>query len=141
MKFLILNGPNLNLLSRREPDIYGFTDFLVYLESLRKFYSEHEITYFQSNDEGALIDQLHEKGFAYDGILLNAAAYTHTSIALADAVKAICTPVIEVHLSNTQAREAFRKTSYIGPVCRGTVSGFGLLSYELALLSFITPDK
>lgn len=141
MKFLILNGPNLNLIGRREPEIYGLTDFLVYLESLRNFYKAHEITYFQSNVEGVLIDKLHEKGFEYDGILLNAGAYTHTSIALADAIKAIETPVIEVHISNPQARERFRQTSYLAAACQGTVSGFGLLSYELALLSFITPEE
>ncbi|MEH0007713.1 MAG: type II 3-dehydroquinate dehydratase [Flavobacteriales bacterium] len=141
MKFLILNGPNLNLIGKREPELYGVTDFLVYLESLRRFYSQHEIAYFQSNAEGDLIDQLHEKALDCDGILLNAGAYTHTSIALADAIKAVDTPVIEVHISNVGAREFFRRRSYMAAACRGTISGFGLLSYELALLSFLTPGK
>lgn len=137
MKILILNGPNLNLLGRREPNIYGDQTFETYLETLRIKYTDIQISYFQSNIEGELINQLHEKGFSYDGIILNAGAYTHTSIAIADAIKSIATPVIEVHISNTFAREEYRVKSYLSPVCKGIITGFGLKSYEMAISSFM----
>ncbi len=136
-KILILNGPNLNLLGKREPEIYGHQTFEQFLEILtEKFQDTLEITYFQSNEEGVMINKLHEVGFSYDGILLNAGGYTHTSIAIADAVAAIRTPVIEVHISNVHAREAFRGHSYLSPNCKGIIVGFGLRGYELALTSF-----
>ena len=137
MKLLILNGPNLNLLGKREPTIYGNASFEDYFKSLQEKFSDIELSYFQSNIEGELIDKLHEVGFTYDGIILNAAAYTHTSIGLGDAVKAIETPVIEVHISNVHAREEFRHTSFIAPNVRGIIAGFGLKSYELAIQSFL----
>ncbi len=137
-RILILNGPNLNLLGQREPEIYGKTGFEPYLQQLRAdFGSKADIEYFQSNHEGALIDKLHETGFEYDGIVLNAGAYTHTSIALADAIKAIRTPVIEVHISNVHAREEFRRHSYLSPVCKGVICGFGLASYQLAIIALL----
>lgn len=138
MNVLILNGPNLNLLGRREPTIYGNTSFEEYLESLvQTFASNCNITYFQSNNEGELIDKIHEVGFSYDGIVLNAGAYTHTSIALHDAIAGVETPVIEVHISNIHAREEFRKTSMIAPACKGSIAGLGLESYKLAIQYFI----
>ena len=133
MKVLILNGPNLNLLGVREKSIYGETSFDDYLAGLREFYKMVEIDYYQSNVEGELINKIHEVGFACDGIILNAGAYTHTSIAIADAISAISCPVIEVHISNTAKREPFRHVSYLTAVCRGVIAGFGLKSYELAL--------
>ncbi len=133
MKILIINGPNLNLLGRREPGIYGARPFGDYLEELRKQYPDVEISYFQSNCEGELIDKLHEDGFILDGIILNAGAYTHTSIALGDAIRAISTPVIEVHISNVHQREEFRHKSMISSACMGVICGFGLDSYRLAL--------
>ncbi|WP_430613667.1 type II 3-dehydroquinate dehydratase [Flavobacterium sp. JP2137] len=139
MRILILNGPNLNLLGTREPHIYGALSFEVYLEQLKATYPQIAFTYFQSNVEGELINKLHECGFEYDGIVFNAAAYTHTSIALADAISAIRTAVVEVHISNTHAREDFRQHSYISPVCKGVISGFGLQGYQLAIASFLTP--
>ncbi|GHV51459.1 3-dehydroquinate dehydratase [Bacteroidia bacterium] len=135
-KIIIINGPNLNLLGKREPDVYGNTSFEGYLEGLRGRYPQHEIGYFQSNIEGELINKIQETGFSYDGIILNAGAYTHTSIALRDAVKSIATPVVEVHISNVHAREEFRHTSMISAVCKGVVLGFGLDSYRLALEAF-----
>lgn len=136
-KILILNGPNLNLLGTREPEIYGQQTFEQYLEILQeKFEKEFEIAYYQSNEEGLMINKLHEVGFTYDGIILNAGGYTHTSIALADAVSAIKTPVIEVHISNVHARENFRSHSYLSPKCKGSIIGFGLRGYELAIASF-----
>lgn len=135
MEVLILNGPNLNLLGVREPDIYGKESFTDYLETLQKKYPEVEISYFQSNLEGDLINKIHEVGFSYDGIILNAGAYTHTSVAIADAISAVTAPVIEVHISNTAKREAFRHTSYLTAVCKGVIMGFGMKSYELALLA------
>ena len=135
MQILILNGPNLNLLGVREPDVYGRESFPDYLDKLRGKYPEVEIEYYQSNIEGELIDKIHEVGFLYDGIILNAGAYTHTSVAIADAVAAVSAPVVEVHISNTASREAFRHVSYLTAVCRGVVMGFGLDSYELALLA------
>ncbi|MBQ8056189.1 MAG: type II 3-dehydroquinate dehydratase [Paludibacteraceae bacterium] len=133
MKILILNGPNLNLLGKREPTIYGNSSFDTYFESLKKRYSNVELEYYQSNIEGEMINKIHEVGFSYDGIVLNAGAYTHTSLAIADAIKAISTPVIEVHISNVFSREPIRHQSYIAPVCKGSISGFGLDSYRLAI--------
>lgn len=136
MKILILNGPNLNLLGKREPTIYGNTSFEAYFEQLQLEFPTIELEYFQSNTEGVLIDKLHEVGFSYSGIIFNAGAYTHTSIALGDAIAAIQTPVIEVHISNTHAREDFRKTSKLAAHCLGVILGFGLKSYALALHAF-----
>lgn len=142
MKILVINGPNLNLLGKREPTIYGNTTFDKYFESLLVlFAAECELSYFQSNHEGELIDKLHEAGFTHDGIVLNAGAYTHTSIALHDAIAAITTPVIEVHISNIHAREEFRKTSMIAPACKGSIAGLGLHSYKLAIQYFIDNKK
>ena len=135
MKVLILNGPNLNLLGVREPEIYGRESFTDYFRELQKKYADIELVYFQSNIEGELINKIHEVGFSYDGIILNAGAYTHTSVAIADAISAIKAPVIEVHISNTACREPFRHVSYLTAVCRGVIMGFGLKSYELALLA------
>ncbi|SNR32276.1 3-dehydroquinate dehydratase [Lutibacter agarilyticus] len=135
-KILILNGPNLNLLGRREPTIYGSLTFEEFFESLKKKYADTDLVYFQSNIEGELIDKLHEVGFNFDGVILNAGAYTHTSVAIGDAIKGIETPVVEVHISNVHSREDFRHTSYIAPNAKGVIAGFGLQSYELALESF-----
>ena len=135
-KILIINGPNLNLLGKREPEVYGTLTFEAYFDSLKAKYSDFELTYFQSNVEGLLIDKIHEVGFSYDGIVLNAGAYTHTSIAIADAIRAIKTPVIEVHISNVYSREEFRHHSYLSAACKACVVGFGLDSYRLALESF-----
>lgn len=132
-KFQIINGPNLNLLGKREPEVYGNTSFEGYLKELRARFPHCEIDYYQSNVEGELINKIHEAGFSYDGIILNAGAYTHTSIALHDAIKAINTPVVEVHISNVHTREAFRHISLISAACKGIITGFGLKSYELAL--------
>ncbi|HAC21016.1 MAG TPA: type II 3-dehydroquinate dehydratase [Porphyromonadaceae bacterium] len=137
MRILIMNGPNLNLLGKREPSIYGDNSFEYYLEVLRKRYPNLSIDYYQSNVEGLLIDKLHADGFDVDGIILNAGAYTHTSIALHDAIKAISSPVIEVHISNVYSREPFRHKSMIAPACKGTIAGFGLDSYRLAIESFL----
>ncbi len=136
MKLIIINGPNLNLLGIREKKIYGNKSFESYFENLSFKFPDIELEFYQSNTEGKIIDKLHETGFSYDGIILNAAAYTHTSLAIADAVKAINTPVIEVHISNIFAREEIRHTSLIAPHCKGSISGFGLKSYELAVRSF-----
>ena len=136
-KIIIINGPNLNLLGKREPDIYGSQSFEGYFKSLQDDFSDLELDYFQSNIEGELIDKLHDVGFTYDGIVLNAAAYTHTSVGIGDAVKGISTPVIEVHISNTFSREEFRHQSFISPNAKGVILGFGLKSYALALQSFI----
>ncbi len=133
MKICIINGPNLNLLGKREPETYGDSSFEDYFEVLKKNFPTLELDYFQSNHEGALIDQLHKVGFHYDGIILNAAAFSHTSIAIADAIRAISTPVIEVHISNIYKRETFRHHSYISEVAQGVISGFGLHSYKLAV--------
>jgi len=137
MKICIINGPNLNLLGGREPNIYGNESFGDYLKELKNNYLSIDFNYFQSNIEGELIDKLHEVGFDYDGIILNAAAYTHTSIGIADAVKAIKTEVIEVHISNVMNREEFRHVSYIAPNCKGIIMGFGMDSYRLAVESFL----
>lgn len=134
---VIINGPNLNLLGTREPDIYGKQTFDDFLSSLTSLYPDVHFEYFQSNYEGAIIDKLHEVGFSADGIVLNAGAYTHTSIALADAIKAISSPVVEVHISNVHARENFRRQSFLSPVCKGVICGFGLHSYTLAIAALI----
>lgn len=137
MKIHIINGPNLNLLGKREPEIYGKMTFKDYFTELQFKYKSVEISYFQSNTEGELISEIQEADNNVDGIILNAAAYTHTSIGIADAVKAIETPVIEVHISNIYAREEFRKKSYISPNVIGVIAGFGLKSYDLAIQSFV----
>jgi 3-dehydroquinate dehydratase-2 len=136
-KLIIINGPNLNLLGKREPAIYGSLTFTEFLDRVKTKYPSVQIDYFQSNIEGELINKLQEVGFSYDGIVLNAAAYTHTSIGMGDAVKAIETPVVEVHISNTFNREEFRHQSFISPNARGVILGFGLQSYELAIQSFL----
>lgn len=134
---MIINGPNLNLLGKREPEVYGHTTFEDYFLQLQQKFPQVALDYFQSNSEGALIDKIQEVGFTYDGIVLNAAAYTHTSIGLGDAVKAINTPVVEVHISNTHQRESFRQVSYIASGAKGVILGFGLQSYDLAIQSFL----
>ena len=137
MKLLILNGPNLNLLGVREPGIYGNDSMESYLETLRKEFPQVEIEYFQSNIEGEMIDKMQQVGYSYDGIVLNAGAYTHTSVALHDCIRAINTPVIEVHISNVHTREEFRHKSMISCACKGVILGFGLDSYKLAVYSFL----
>ncbi|MDC1188478.1 type II 3-dehydroquinate dehydratase [Flavobacteriales bacterium] len=136
MKILIINGPNLNLLGKREPEVYGSATFEEYFQEVKAKFPTMDLSYYQSNIEGELIDKIHEVGFSYDGIVINAGAYTHTSVALRDAISGIETPVIEVHISNTHQREDFRHHSYISPVCKGVILGFGLNSYRLALESF-----
>ena len=136
-KIIIINGPNLNLLGKREPEIYGSESFEAYFKSLKEEFPNLELYYYQSNIEGELIDKLHEVGFSYDGIILNAAAYTHTSVGIGDAVKGISSPVIEVHISNTYSREEFRHQSFISPNANGVILGFGLKSYALALQTFL----
>lgn len=136
-KIQIINGPNLNLLGKREPTVYGSASFESYLNELRTRYPQCEIVYYQSNVEGELINKIHEVGFDYDGIILNAGAYTHTSIALHDAIKAVTTPVIEVHISNVHARESFRHVSMISAACKGVILGFGLDSYRLAVEAYL----
>jgi len=136
MKIIIINGPNLNLLGKREKEIYGNQSFEKYLKILFAEFPDYSIEYFQSNIEGEIINKLHETGFIYNGIILNAGGYTHTSVAIADAVKAITSPVVEVHISNIFAREAYRHLSLIAPNCKGSIIGFGLDSYRIALLSF-----
>ena len=137
MKIIIINGPNINLLGKREPSIYGHQTFEEFYKELKTKYPQVELSHFQSNIEGELIDKIQEVGFTYEGIILNAAAYTHTSIGIGDAVKAISSPVIEVHISNTFSREEFRHQSYISANAKGIILGFGLKSYELALQSFL----
>ena len=139
MKILIINGPNLNLLGRREPGIYGSDTMESCINSLRERYPQLELYYFQSNSEGAIIDALHAAGFGdeYRGIVLNAGAYTHTSLAIADAIRAIATPVVEVHISNVASREPIRHTSLISPACKGVIAGFGLDSYRLGIESLL----
>ena len=137
MKILILNGPNLNLLGRREPSVYGNRSFDEYFQVLQKRYAKHDLEYFQSNSEGEIISKIHQVGFDYDGIVLNAGAYTHTSIAIADAIRAVHTPVVELHISNVYAREEYRHRSMIAPACRGCICGFGLKGYDLAIESFL----
>ena len=137
MKLIIINGPNLNLLGTREPSIYGNQTFLEYFNGLKSKYNPIELDYYQSNIEGELINKLHETGFAFDGIIFNAGGYTHTSVALRDAISAITTPVVEVHISNIFSREEFRHNSLIANKCKGSISGFGMDSYRLALESFL----
>ena len=141
MKLQIINGPNLNLIGQREKSIYGVMSFDDYLDNILDKYPELYIDYFQSNIEGEIIDKIQEVGYSFDGIILNAAAYTHTSVGIADAVRAIETPVVEVHISNTKSREDYRHKSYISPHVKGVIQGFGLLSYELAIISFIDRIK
>ena len=138
MKLLIINGPNMNLVGKREQDLYGSKTFTAYLKKLRSYYPEIQIEYFQSNIEGEIIDALHKGGFLYDGIILNAGGYTHTSVSISDAVKAIKTPVVEVHISNIFARESFRHSSLIAPAVKGSIIGLGMESYRLAVESFKT---
>ncbi|MEN8187829.1 MAG: type II 3-dehydroquinate dehydratase [Bacteroidota bacterium] len=140
MKIIIINGPNLNLLGKREPGIYGNQTFEEYYLELQNKYTEVELHYFQSNIEGEIIDKIQETGFDYDGIILNAAAYTHTSVGIGDAIKAVQRPVVEVHISNVYSREKVRHHSYIAPNAKGIIAGFGMKSYELALLSFLKND-
>ena len=137
MQIVIINGPNLNLLGTREPEIYGNSTVEEYLKILIAEFPSVDFVYFQSNIEGEIINKRHEVGFSADGIILNAGGYTHTSIAIGDAIKAIKTPVVEVHLSNVFARESFRHESFLTPVCKGCISGFGMQSYKLAVQSFI----
>ncbi len=136
MNIIIINGPNLNLLGKRETSIYGTESFEMFLESLKKQFPDIEFTYFQSNVEGEIVNTIHEYGFNADGIIINAGAYTHTSVAIRDAIAGVKTPVVEVHISNTLTREEFRHKSLIGPVCKGCIMGFGLNSYVLAVQSF-----
>ena len=140
MKIIIINGPNLNLLGTREPSVYGDQTFDEYFQTLQNSFQNIELAYYQSNIEGELINKLQEVGFTYDGIILNAGGYTHTSVALHDAIAAITTPVIEVHISNLFAREEFRHISLIAPKCKGSISGFGMDSYRLAIESFLYID-
>ncbi|MCF2593614.1 type II 3-dehydroquinate dehydratase [Bacteroides caecigallinarum] len=137
MRIQIINGPNINLLGKREPSIYGAVSFEEYYNKLVLQYPEIEFDYYQSNIEGEMINKIHEVGFSYDGIILNAGAYTHTSIALQDALRAVTTPAIEVHISNVHTREEFRHKSMISCACRGVICGFGLDSYRLAVEAFI----
>ncbi len=141
MKIQIINGPNLNLLGKREPGIYGEMSFDDYLGQISANYPDCELSYFQSNHEGAIIDKIHETGFTFDGIILNAGAYTHTSIAILDAIKAVNTPVIEVHISNIHTREEFRHKSVIAQACKGSIIGLGLASYDLAVRFFLEEKK
>ena len=138
MKFIIINGPNLNLLGKRETSIYGNQSFDAYFQEMKLEYPDIDLEYYQSNIEGELIDKLHQVGFSYDGIIINAGAYTHTSVGIGDAIKGINTPVVEVHISNTFSREVFRHESFISPNAAGVVLGFGLKSYDLALKSFLS---
>jgi len=137
MKLIIINGPNLNLLGKREPKIYGSQTFDQYFRELQLRFKNVELAYYQSNLEGELIDKLHEVGFDFDGVILNAAAYTHTSVGIGDAIKGIETPVVEVHISNVHAREYFRHKSFISPNAKGVIFGFGLKGYDLAIHSFL----
>lgn len=141
MKIQIINGPNLNLLGIREKSIYGDSSFDTYLDTLKQKFADTSIDYYQSNSEGDIINKIHEIGFSFDGIVLNAGAYTHTSVAIADAIAAVTTPVVEVHISNVYKREAFRHTSLLAASCRGVIAGFGLHSYHLAVESFLISSK
>ncbi|MCC8174215.1 MAG: type II 3-dehydroquinate dehydratase [Odoribacter sp.] len=141
MKLLIINGPNLNLLGVREPEKYGNKSFEDYFIELQKKYPDIQLEYYQSNSEGKLIDKIHKKGFMVDGIIINAGAYTHTSLALADAISAVNSTVIEVHITNVAKREAFRQHSFLSSVCKGTITGFGLKSYDLAIKALKETDK
>ena len=137
MRIIIINGPNLNLLGKREPEVYGSLSFETYFETLKSKFNTVELHYFQSNIEGEIITKIQDTGFTFDGIVLNAGAYTHTSIGIGDAVKAITTPVVEVHILNTFSREDFRHQSYISPNTKGIIIGFGLKSYDLGIESFL----
>jgi len=137
VKIIIINGPNLNLLGKREPEIYGRRSFEDYFEVLKAGFPDVTLEYFQSNHEGAIIDKIHETGFSYDGIIINAGGLTHTSVALADALGGVTTPAVEVHISNIHAREEFRKHSYISPKVRGAIFGLGLTGYKLAITYFL----
>ena len=137
MRIQIINGPNLNLLGKREPEVYGSQSFDSYFEQLKQLHTSLEIDYYQSNIEGEIIDKIHEVGFNYDGIVLNAGAYTHTSVAIGDAIRAIDTPVVEVHISNVYTREEFRHISHISSSCVGAISGFGMNSYNLAINALV----
>ena len=137
---LIINGPNLNLLGRREPDIYGSRSFVDYLKTIEALFPDVQLRYFQSNHEGELLDKIHELGFEVDGIVINAGALTHTSIALADALLAVTAPAVEVHISNVHAREPFRHHSYLSANCKGVIVGLGLTGYELAVRYLLTHD-
>lgn len=137
MKLIIINGPNLNLLGKREPEVYGSDSFEEFFKQLKEKFPKIDLEYYQSNIEGELIDKLHEVGFDYDGVILNAAAYTHTSVGIGDAVKAIETPVVEIHISNVHSREDFRHKSFIAANAKGVIFGFGLKGYELAIQSFL----
>lgn len=137
MKIIIINGPNLNLLGKREEEIYGDVSFEDYFQTLKTNFPNVELEYYQSNIEGEIINKLQEVGYSYEGIILNAAGYTHTSVSIADAIKSLKTPVVEVHISNILARESFRHISLIAPYCKGSIFGFGLKGYELALSSFL----
>lgn len=141
MKIQIINGPNLNLLGKREPEKYGYTSFEKYLEVLRAKYPSFRIDYYQSNVEGEIINKIHETGFEYDGIIINPGGYTHTSVAIADAVAAVKCPVIEVHITNIASREEFRHNSLVGRYCRGSITGLGLEGYRLALEALIEMSK
>lgn len=141
MKIQIINGPNINLLGKREPSIYGSTSFEDYYQTLKERYPDVELDYFQSNVEGELINKIHEVGFSSNGIILNAGAYTHTSIALQDAIRSVSTPVIEVHISNVHTREEFRHKSMIACACKGVICGFGLDSYRLALEALLGTSR
>ena len=141
MKLQIINGPNLNLLGVREPEVYGSSSFEDYLQELITLFPDIEFLYFQSNTEGEIINKIHETGFSFEGIILNAGAYTHTSIAICDAIKGVKTPVIEVHISNVHARETFRHHSLIAGACKGVIAGFGLDSYRLAVEAFLKITK
>lgn len=141
MKLIIINGPNLNLLGKREPDVYGSQDFDTFFDSLKQTFTDHDLEYFQSNIEGELVSKLQETGYSYDGIILNAAAYTHTSVAISDAIAAINSPVLEVHISNIYARESYRHKSLISGNCIGMISGLGLEGYKLAINYFIQQNS
>lgn len=136
-QLIIINGPNLNLLGTRQPEVYGNRTFEEYYQELKNLFPQFSINYFQSNIEGEIINKLHETGFSFAGIILNAGGYTHTSVAIADAIASIRTPVVEVHISNIYSREEFRQKSLLAPFCKGVVAGFGLQSYELAIRSFL----
>jgi len=137
LKIQIINGPNLNLLGKREPEVYGSTTFEDYFKDLKALFPEVELEYFQSNIEGELLNKIHEVGFSYDAIIINPGAYTHTSVALRDAIAGVTTPVVEVHISNTHQREEFRHQSFISPVASGIIIGFGLKGYEIAIKNFV----
>lgn len=136
-QLIIINGPNLNLLGTRQPEVYGNRTFEEYYQELKNLFQQFSIDYFQSNIEGEIINKLHETGFSFAGIILNAGGYTHTSVAIADAIASIRTPVVEVHISNIYSREEFRQKSLLAPFCKGVVAGFGLQSYEFAIRSFL----